>query len=281
MMPGSINVYWNMSENISRSIDIISRKTKLKPAISIILGTGLGGLTREMDIDTEIPYGELPGFQQSTVQGHQGVLIFGHLNRVPVIAMKGRHHYYEGYSMDNITYPIKVFKSLGIKTLIVSNASGGLDPSFDVGDIMVITDHVNLMNDNPLTGPFKKEEGNRFIDMSNAYNKDYVSLASRIAGKRGIRHLTGTYAGVTGPTFETPAEYKHLRIIGADAVGMSTVPEVISARKEGLEVLAFSVISDLGVEGKIIKISHDDVIDAASLAEPKLTTIIKEFVTEV
>ena len=281
MMPGSINVYWNMLENISRSTDIISRKTKLRPAISIILGTGLGGLTREMKVDTEIPYSELPGFQQSTVQGHHGVLIFGYLNEVPVIAMKGRHHYYEGYSMDNITYPVKIFKSLGIKTLIVSNASGGLNPSFDVGDIMIIKDHINLMNDNPLIGPFRKGEGNRFIDMSNAYNRDYVIQASGIAGKRGLGYFTGTYAGVTGPTFETPSEYRYLRVIGADAVGMSTVPEVISARNEGMEVLAFSVISDLGVEGKIVKISHDDVIDAASLAEPKLTTIIKEFVTQV
>jgi purine-nucleoside phosphorylase len=270
-----------MSENISRSTDIISKKTQLKPSIAIILGTGLGGLTSEMEIDTKIPYRELPGFQESTVQGHHGVLIFGYLNRVPVIAMKGRHHYYEGYSMENITYPVKVFKSLGIKTLIVSNASGGLNPSFDVGDIMIITDHINLMNDNPLTGPFNSEEGDRFIDMSAAYNKNYALLASQIAGNNGIRFFTGTYAGVTGPTFETPSEYRHIRIIGADAVGMSTVPEVITARKEGLEVLAFSVISDLGVEGKIVKISHDEVIDAASLAETRLTKIIKEFVLRV
>lgn len=265
-----------MSKDILQSIDIIGRKTTLHPRFAIILGTGLGGLTREMDIESEIDYRELPGFSPSTVKGHHGRLIFGSLNGVPVVAMKGRLHYYEGYSIADVTFPIEVFKALGIKTLIVSNASGGLNPAFEVGDIMIISDHINLMDDNPLIGPFVQGDNN-FIDMSRAYTPGLIKQASDIAEELGIRHFKGVYAGVTGPTFETPAEYRYIRTIGADAVGMSTVPEVIAAVKQNMDILAFSVISDLGVLGKIVKISHEDVIDAASLAEPKLTSIIMEF----
>jgi len=196
------------------------------------------------------------------------------------VALQGRFHYYEGYSMQEVTFPIRVFRELGIKVLILSNASGGLNPEFEVGDIMFLEDHINLMGNNPLIGPNDDALGPRFPDMSEPYDHKLRNKASKIADRLGIRYQTGVYVAVTGPTFETPAEYRYVRIIGGDAVGMSTVPEVIAARQSDLPCLAFSVISDLGVEGKIVEISHDDVIDAASIAEPRMTKIIKAFIEE-
>ncbi len=248
--------------------------------MGIILGTGLGQLADEIDIDANIPYKDIPNFPVSTVKGHQGRLIFGTLNGVRVVAMQGRFHFYEGYSMEEITFPVRVLNQLGIKALFISNAAGGVNSDFEVGDIMLITDHISLLP-NPLLGPNNSAFGPRFVDMSEAYNKQLLSKAKKVARHHNIRFQTGVYAAVTGPTYETPAEYKYIKFLGADAVGMSTVPEVIVARHMRLPVFAVSVISDLGVEGKIVEISHDEVVDAAALVAPKLNIIIRDLVTEI
>ncbi len=265
-----------MLEKIQETVNFIRSRQINKPETGIILGTGLGGLTREIDITQTIPYEEIPNFPVSTVKGHQGEMIFGTLSGKQVVAMKGRFHYYEGYSLQEVTFPVRVMKQLGIETLIVSNASGGLNPAFAKGDIMFIEDHINLMNDNPLIGPNIDEMGPRFPDMSEPYDRSLLHKAEAGAKKLGIHHWTGVYASVTGPTFEPPAEYRYLRILGADAVGMSTAPEAIVARHMDLPVLAISIISDLGVNGKIEEITHEMVIDVASHVEPDLTRIIKE-----
>lgn len=265
---------------IQETSNFLKEKTGITPAYGIILGTGLGGLVNEMKIEHSIAYEEIPNFPVSTVKGHKGRLIFGELSGAKVVALQGRFHFYEGYSMQEVVFPIRVFRELGIEVLILSNASGGLNPEFEVGDIMFIEDHINLMGTNPLIGPNDDRLGPRFPDMSEPYDHKLREKAGNIAKALGIKHQTGVYVAVTGPTFETPAEYRYVRIIGGDAVGMSTVPEVIAARQSGLPCLAFSVISDLGVEGKIVEISHDDVIDAASIAEPRMTRIIKAFIEQ-
>lgn len=270
-----------MLKKIQETSNFLIEKSGLLPEFGIVLGTGLGGLVNEIDTEFSIPYDEIPNFPVSTVKGHQGRMIFGKLSGKNVVALQGRFHYYEGYSMKEVTFPIRVFIELGIKTLILSNASGGLNPEFKVGDIMFIEDHINLMGNNPLIGPNDNRLGPRFPDMSEPYDKALRQRAEGISKNLGLAFQTGVYVAVTGPTFETPAEYNYVRIIGGDAVGMSTVPEVIVARQAGLPCLAFSVISDLGVEGKIVEISHDDVIDAASIAEPKMTRIIKAFIAEM
>lgn len=269
-----------MLERIKSTASFIKQKITEQPKVGIILGSGLGNLADDIEIATIIPYGEIPDFPVSTVVGHQGQLIFGKLNGVEVVAMKGRFHYYEGYSMDEVTFPIRVLKKLGIQYLFVSNASGGVNPDFEVGDIMFITDHINLMP-NPLIGSNMDDFGPRFVDMGEAYNKVLLRKAKKVARHNGIRFQTGVYAAVTGPTYETLAEYKYVKAIGADAVGMSTAPEVIVARHMDVPVFAISVISDLGVEGKIVEISHNEVIDAASAAAPRMTKIIKELLAEL
>lgn len=269
-----------MLKKINETTAFIEQLITEKPEVGIILGSGLGELANEINISVTIPYSDIPHFPVSTVKGHEGQLIFGTLNSIPVVAMQGRFHYYEGYSMDEITFPVRVLKRLGIGNLFVSNASGGVNVDFEVGDIMFITDHINLMP-NPLIGPNFNEDGPRFVDLSEAYNKKLLSKAKKIARTHGIHFKTGVYAAVTGPTYETLAEYKYIQSIGADAVGMSTIPEVIIARHMRLPVFAVSVISDLGVEGKIVEISHDEVVDAASVVAPKLNMIIKDLVTEV
>ena len=269
-----------MLKIIEETVSYIDSKIDEKPLIGIILGSGLGELADEIDISFEIPYQEIPNFPVSTVKGHVGHLIFGKLNGVEVVAMQGRFHYYEGYSMEEITFPIRVLKKIGIKYLFVSNASGGVNTNFEVGDIMFITDHINLMP-NPLIGKNFIEFGPRFVDMSEAYDKKLLNKAKKVARHHSINFKNGIYAAVTGPTYETLAEYKYIKALGADAVGMSTIPEVIVARHMRLPVFAVSVISDLGVEGKIVEISHDEVVDAASLAAPKLNLIIKDMVKEL
>lgn len=269
-----------MLEKINSTTNYINQKISEKPKVGIILGSGLGDLTIDIEVSTTIPYDEIPDFPVSTVKGHQGQLIFGKLNGVSVVAMKGRFHYYEGYNMDVVTFPVRVLKKLGIEYLIVSNASGGVNHDFEVGDIMFITDHLNLMP-NPLIGSNMDEFGPRFVDMTEPYDKKLLSKAMKVARHTGIRFQTGVYAAVTGPTYETHAEYKYIKAIGADAVGMSTVPEVIVARHMNLPVFAFSVITDLGVEGKIVEISHDEVIDAATTAAPKMAQIIKALLVEL
>jgi purine-nucleoside phosphorylase len=273
-----------MLEKISESASYILGRINHKPEIAIILGTGLGGLTRIINDQVTIPYNEIPYFQVSTVKGHAGELIFGSISGKDIMAMKGRFHFYEGYGLDKMTFPIRVMRKLGVKLLIVSNASGGVNPDFAVGDIMLIEDHINmmnLMNENPLKGAYHPEFGDRFADMSKPYDPAILQKTQNVADKLGIQCKKGVYVAVTGATFETPAEYRYMRLIGGDAVGMSTVPEVVVANQSGMKVLAISVISDLGVEGKIVKISHDDVIDAASHTEPKMTRIIQELFKEL
>ncbi len=272
-----------MFKKISETVDFLSTRLKFRPEAGIILGTGLGNLAGEIRDAVHIPYEEIPNFPVSTVKGHDGALICGLLSGKPVIAMKGRFHFYEGYSVHEVVFPVRVMKFLGIRWLILSNASGGLNPAFSVGDMMFVEDHINMMNlmsENPLTGPHSEELGPRFPDMSRPYSPELLRKAESIANQLGIPYRKGVYVGVTGPTFETPAEYKLMRFTGGDAVGMSTVPEAIAAAQMGLPVFAVSVIADLGVEGKIVEITHEEVIDAASHVEPRMTRLIKEMLRQ-
>ena len=270
-----------MLKKIKETVEYLETRILNKPEVGIILGTGLGGLVNEISIHHTIPYEFIPNFPVSTVDGHQGQLLSGTMNGKNILAMQGRFHYYEGYTMQEIAFPVAVMKFLGIRVLILSNASGGVNPEFEIGDLMVVEDHINLMKNNPLIGKNEEELGTRFPDMSQAYDPELITLAFEIAEEQGIRLQRGVYASVSGPTFETPAEYRYIRIIGADAVGMSTVPEVIAARHLGLRCFAFSVISDLGVPGKIVEVTHHDVISAASGVEPKMTAVIKELIARV
>lgn len=251
------------------------------PTTAIILGTGLGALVDSIADKQYIPYNEIPNFPVSTVEGHSGNLIFGRLGDRPVMAMQGRFHFYEGYDMKTVTFPIRVMHELGIKTLFVSNAAGGMNPEFEIGDIMIITDHINLFPENPLRGKNYEELGPRFPAMTEAYDKKLVALADSIASEKNIRLMHGVYVGTPGPTFETPAEYEYFRIIGGDAVGMSTVPEVIVANHAGMKVFGVSVITDLG--GKEIKDvpSHEEVQKAAIKAQPVMTNIIKKMLEKM
>ena len=269
-----------MLEKIRETVEFIKNNTESKPKTGIILGTGLGGLIEDIEIETAIPYDEIPNFPVSTVKGHKSRLIFGKIDGIDIVAMQGRFHFYEGYSMQQVTFPVRVMKLLGIKTLIVSNASGGVNPYFEVGDIMFITDHINLMP-NPLIGPNIDELGPRFPDMSEAYDKKILEKAKAIAKSMDVNFQTGVYVGMTGPTFETPHEYFYIHKIGGDAVGMSTVPEVIVARHMGIPVFAASVITDLGVKDKIEKVSHDEVLKAAEKAAGKLKQIVTKLVKEL
>lgn len=245
-------------------------------AVGIILGTGLGNLASEIEVDLEIPYQEIPHFPTSTVESHSGTLIFGHLAGKKVLAMKGRFHYYEGYSMKEVTFPIRVMRGLGVQTLLVSNASGGLNPLQAVGELMLISDHINLFPENPLRGKNYDTWGPRFPDMSVPYSRRLIALAVQIGQEKGIKLHTGVYCGVEGPNLETPAEYAYLRTVGGDAVGMSTVPEVLVARHCGMEVFGISAITDLGVAGKIHQVTLADVLAAAAKAEPIMSQIIFE-----
>lgn len=270
-----------MLTKIKESYAYIQTRTQVKPSVGIILGTGLGGLVKEIKIIDEIPYADIPHFPISTVQSHSGKLIFGELGGKQVVAMQGRFHFYEGYTMQEVTFPVRVMKFLGIGRLFVSNASGGVNPDFEVGEIMIVDDHIDLFPAHPLIGKNIDELGPRFPDMSEPYDRKMVAMAKEIAAEHNIRVACGTYAGLTGPTLETPAEYKYVRIIGADTVGMSTVPEVIVARHMGIPCFAISIITDLGVPGKIQEVSVEDVIAVANRQEPKMTTIMKELIARV
>lgn len=270
-----------MLKNIKETANYIKSKVQNIPQYGIILGTGLGELTNSILDKLELPYNEIPNFPVSTVEGHCGKLIVGKLGNKDVLAMQGRFHYYEGYSMKEVTFPIRVFQALGIKYLFISNASGGLNKSFDIGDIMLIEDHINMFPEHPLRGQNINELGTRFPDMSNAYDKDLQIKALSIAKKHNIKLQHGVYLGTSGPTYETPAEYSMFKILGADAVGMSTVPEVIVANHAGIKVLAFSIITDLGVMGKIVEVTHEDVQKAAKEAQPLMTLIIKEIINNL
>ena len=266
-----------MLEKIVKTADLLRSKGFIDPDAGIVLGTGLGGLTTEIENQVEIAYKDIPDFPLSTVQGHAGKLIYGDFGGKKVVAMKGRFHYYEGYGSDQVTFPIRVMKELGIKSLFLSNAAGGVNPAFRIGDIMIINDHICLVA-NPLIGPNDDRIGPRFPDMSVPYDPDLIEKAEKIAKDLGIPVTKGVYLSTTGPTFETPAEYRFFRIIGADAVGMSTVPEVITARHMNVPVFAVSIITDLGVDGKIEYTTHESVQQAAEHSEVKMTRIMKELI---
>lgn len=267
-----------MLEKIQETAAYIRAKVGAMPATAIILGTGLGKLVDHITDKQYIPYSEIPNFPVSTVEGHSGNLIFGKLGEKPVMAMQGRFHYYEGYDMKQVTFPVRVMKELGIETLFVSNAAGGMNKEFLVGDVMIITDHINLFPENPLRGKNDNRLGPRFPAMTEAYNKELVKLADEIAEEKGIRVMHGVYVGVTGPTFETPAEYEAFRIMGGDAVGMSTVPEVIVANHAGMKVFGVSVITDLGGKDVTEVPTHEEVQKAAEQAQPKMMEIMRELV---
>ena len=274
------NRYSTMLQKIKESAEFLQNKTNYNPEVGIILGTGLGGLVKEIEIENSISYEDIPNFPLSTVEGHTGRLIFGKLGGKQVVAMQGRFHFYEGYCMEKVTFPVRVMKLLGIECLIVSNASGGVNPDYEVGDLMILSDHINLIP-NPLIGANIAELGPRFPDMSEPYCKDLISKAESIAKANNLPLQKGVYVALTGPTLETPAEYNHMRIIGGDTVGMSTAPEVIVARHMNIPCFAMSVITDLGVPGKIQKVTHEEIQKVSEVAEPKLTLIIKELIESI
>jgi purine-nucleoside phosphorylase len=268
-------------EQLNETVSFIKNIYSDSPKIGIVLGSGLGNLAKEIIVEKEISYDTIPHFPVSTVEGHQGKLIFGKLSGKNVVAMSGRFHYYEGYTAQQVVFPIRVMKFLGVETLLISNAAGGINPSFKVGDLMIIKDHISLLIVNPLTGKNCDDLGLRFPDMSEPYNKQLIAKVKSIAAKLNISLKEGVYAGVTGPTFETRAEYKFLHFAGGDVVGMSTVQEVIAAVHAGLKVVAMSVITDMGIREEDNIITHEEVLQAAADAEPKLAAIFKQLISEI
>jgi len=271
----------DLKAKVIESVEFINQKSKIKPKIAIILGTGLGRLAENIKGKEIIPYSEIPNFPISTVQSHSGNLVLGKLGNKEVVAMQGRFHYYEGYNLKEVTFPVRVMKKLGADIIIISNAAGGMNRFFKRGDLMLITDHINLFGDNPLIGPNDEELGPRFPDMSEAYSQQLIKLAKKIALKEKIRLREGVYAGLTGPTLETPAEYRFLISIGADAVGMSTVPEVIVANHMGMKVLGISCITDLAIDGVIVKTALEKILKTASDAEPIMTKLIEKVIKKI
>lgn len=270
-----------MLEKIKETAEYIRSQMTTQPHIGIILGTGLGNLATQITDRQEIPYQSIPNFPVSTVEGHSGKLIIGKLGGVDVLAMQGRFHYYEGYNMKEVTFPVRVMHAVGIDTLFVSNASGGVNPDFEIGDLMIITDHINVFPEHPLRGKNYNELGPRFPDMSEAYDKQLIAKAKQIASANNIRVVEGVYVGTQGPTFETPAEYRYFRAIGGDAVGMSTVPEVIVANHAGMRVFGMSIITDLGVPGKIVEVSHEEVQEIGNKAQPLMTLIMTRLIQQI
>lgn len=266
---------------IREAVDFIRRYTKMQPKIGIILGTGLGGLAKEIKKDVVLDYGNIPHFPVSTVESHHGKLIFGRLSGKNVVAMQGRFHYYEGYTMQQITFPVRVMKFLGVNTLLISNAAGGMNPNFKRGDIMVIVDHINLLGDNPLIGKNDDSLGPRFPDMSEPYSIKLIELSEEVALNLKIKLQRGVFVAVPGPNLETRAEYRFLRSIGADAVGMSTVPENIVANHMGMKVLGFSIITDECFPDALKPASVEEIIAVANRTEPKLRMIMKEVIKKI
>ncbi|MCW3463577.1 purine-nucleoside phosphorylase [Chitinophaga nivalis] len=270
-----------LTAQITAAAEFIRKHWQDTPIAGIILGSGLGNLAKDIENSVSIPYSDIPHFPVSTVEGHSGKLILGYMQGKPVVAMAGRFHFYEGFSMKQVTFPVRVMKALGIHTLFISNAAGGMNHAFQVGDLMVIKDHINLQPEHPLRGKNEDELGPRFPDMSEPYAKSLIDAAYKIAADNNISLHTGVYVGVQGPTFETRAEYKYMHIIGGDAVGMSTVPEVIVAAHAGLKVFAMSVITDIGIREEENVITHEEVLEAAHAAEPKLTLIFSELIRQL
>jgi purine-nucleoside phosphorylase len=274
----SMKTYYN---KVQEALAFIRDKTDLVPTTGVILGTGLNAFADSLVVGALIPYENIPHFPVSTLGFHKGNLIIGELEGSTVVVMQGRFHYYEGYSMKEITFPVRVMREMGIQNLLISNAAGGLDPDHKTSDLMVLTDHINLQPANPLIGENIETWGPRFPDMSEPYDPDLIFKSQEVASRLDIKLKYGTYASVSGPNLETKAEYRYLRIIGADAVGMSTVPEVIVANHMGLNVFAISVITDLCSPGKIRKVEVSDILDAASKAEPKLVTLFGSLIKQL
>lgn len=261
---------------LNKSLDFLKNRFEgSRPEVGIILGSGLDAVADKIVVRKRIGYTEIPDFPQSTVTGHKGEFILGDFGGKTVLAMRGRFHFYEGYTMDKVVAPVRIMAKMGIELLMVSNACGGVNPDFEIGDLMLISDHINLFPTNPLMGPNNDSWGPRFPDMSQTYDQELIKLAEGIAETKGIPLQKGVYAGLSGPCLETPAEYKYIRIIGADAVGMSTVPEVIAAHHMGIKCFGMSVITDLGVEGKIVKTTHEDVVRAAHASSSKMVEIFE------
>ncbi len=271
----------DLYDMIQEASAAIRKRSDTKPVAGIVLGTGLGALDRGIDVESEIPYPEIPHFVSSTVETHQGKLLLGTLSGKPVVAMQGRFHFYEGYAMDQITFPVRVMKALGAGTLLVSNACGGMNPQFARGELMIIEDHINLLGVNPLIGPNDERLGLRFPDMSRPYSSRLIELAERLALSSGIQARKGVYVAVPGPNLETRAEYRFLRGIGADVVGMSTVPEVIVAVHSGMEVLGLSIITDLCLPDALEPADISEIIAVAADAEPRLTSLMSMVVAEL
>ena len=267
-----------MWEQVQETVSFIKEKTNFTPEYGVILGSGLGSFTDDIQIELTLPYTEIPNFPVSTVQGHKGALVFGTIGDKKVVAMQGRFHYYEGYSMQEVTFPVRVLKYLGVTKLIVSNASGGVNPNYEVGSIVILKDHINMMPEHPLRGTNDERFGPRFVNMSEPFSLKMIAKAKELAQNLNIKVQDGIYLGLQGPTFETLAEYKMVKIVGADCVGMSTVPEVIVARHMDLECFGLSVITDMGNEGNIETVSHEEVLQAAKKAEPNVRSLIKELI---
>ena len=267
-----------MWEQVQETVNYIKAKTGFEPEYGVILGSGLGSFTDDIQIEFTLPYTEIPNFPVSTVQGHKGALVFGTIGSKKVMAMQGRFHFYEGYDMKQVTFPVRVMKYLGVTKLVVSNASGGVNPSYEVGSIVLIKDHINMMPEHPLRGKNDERFGPRFVNMSEPYSRNMIGKAKEIAAQNSIEVHDGVYLGLQGPTFETLAEYRMVKILGADCVGMSTVPEVIVARHMELEVFGLSVITDMGDEDNIEEVNHAEVLKAAQKAEPSVRLLIKELI---
>ena len=269
-----------MLAEIQQTAQWIKERVAVLPRTAIVLGTGLGRLAAEIEVEQEFPYADIPHFPVSTVEGHSGRLLFGRLGGKEIMALEGRFHFYEGYDMKQVTFPVRVMHELGIRTLFVSNAAGGVNPDFEIGDLMLIRDHINFLPEHPLRGK-NFPTGPRFPDMHEAYDHALLEMARTIAREKGIRGVEGVYLATQGPTYETPAEYKMYRTFGADAVGMSTVPEVIVARHCGIRVFGVSVITDLGVEGRIVEVSHEEVQRAANEVQPLMAGIFREMIRRI
>ena len=267
-----------MWEKVQETVSFIKEKTNFTPEYGVILGSGLGSFTDDIQVEFTLPYGEIPNFPVSTVQGHKGALVFGTIGNKKVVAMQGRFHFYEGYSMKEVTFPVRVMKYLGVDKLVVSNASGGVNSNYEVGSVVILKDHINMMPEHPLHGKNDERFGPRFLNMSEPYSKKMITKAKELANKLNIKVQDGIYLGLQGPTFETLAEYKMVKILGADCVGMSTVPEVIVARHMDMECFGVSVITDMGDEDNIETVSHDEVLEAAQKAEPQVRSLIKELI---
>lgn len=271
----------NVREQIDQAAAFVRQRTKVKPQIGMILGSGLGALAREIDADATIPYAEIPNFPRSTVEGHSGQLVLGRLEGKPVVAMQGRVHFYEGYTLQQVVFPVRVMRALGAGVLLVSNAAGAINRQWYRGDLMIIADHINFFGSNPLIGPNDPDLGPRFPDMSQPYDPEFIALVERAATAEGITVRKGVYVGVHGPSYETPAELRMLGRWGADAVGMSTVPEVIAARHMGMRVLGITAITDMATGEQVQQVTHEEVMAVAKEVEPKFIRLVRRIVREM